>query len=78
MRMWAITKVGKKASKSIQMPDDDERRVLNLMHDYKSASTEDVSLSLGITETRALAILSKLSNGHMIVEVTKEDTYGSF
>jgi predicted transcriptional regulator len=78
MRMWAITKVGKKASRNIQTPDDDERRVLNLMHDYKMASTEDVSMSLNISETRALAVLNKLANGRMVVETTKEDSYGSF
>ena len=78
MRMWAITKVGKKASKNIQMPEDDERRVLNLMHDYKMASTEEVSASLGISETRALAVLNKLASSRMVVETTKEDSYGSF
>jgi hypothetical protein len=48
------------------------------MHDYKMASTEDVSMSLNISETRALAVLNKLANGRMVVETTKEDSYGNF
>lgn len=78
MRMWAITKVGKRASRDIQVPDSIDKQVLNFMHEFRTATTEDVANGNGISNSRACTVLGKLSNRGLIVEMTKEDRNGDF
>lgn len=73
MRMWAITKLGKRASSSVQQPDSEEKKVLNLMHEYRVASTDDVSVGLGIPFSKASNSLGKLRSRGLIEELTKND-----
>jgi predicted transcriptional regulator of viral defense system len=71
MRMWAITKLGKKASSSVQYADSEEKQVLNFMHEYRVASTEDVSTGLGLQSSRASNILGKLRSRGLLEELTR-------
>lgn len=73
MRMWAITKVGKRASRDIQVPDSIDKQVLNFMHEFRTATTDDVANGNGISTSRASTVLGKLSSRGLVVEMTKED-----
>jgi hypothetical protein len=76
MRMWAITKLGKKASSSVQHADSEEKEVLNFMHEYRVASTDDVHIGLGIPLSKASNCLGRLKSRGLVEELTRGDSGG--
>ena len=73
MRLYAITRAGKKISGNIVAPKGEETSVLQYLHEIGRATPEEVASGVGVRIRRAGKILIKLERRGLITELTKKD-----
>jgi len=58
--IWTITKLGKRIASDISSKKDLELEILRFLHSNGASSTEDIALSIGVSESRALSKLRSM------------------
>jgi len=70
LRVWALTKLGKRLSGDISLKSDDETDVLRALHDQRRATTESVCEATGRRKNTTLVLLKKLKSKGLVKELT--------
>jgi len=70
LRVWALTKLGKRLSGDISLKSDDETDILRALHDQKRTTTESVMETTGMRKTTTIVLLKKLKNKGSVKELT--------
>lgn len=73
MRLFAITRAGKKISGNIVAIKGEQTAVLQYLHDANRGTIEDIASGTALTNRRAGKVLSKLEKRGLVTELTKKE-----
>ena len=73
MRLFAITRAGKKISGNIVAVKGEQTAVLQYLHDANRGTVEDIASGTALTPRRAGKVLSGLEKRGLVTEITKKD-----
>jgi len=76
LRVWSLTKLGKRLSGDISLKSDDETDILRALHDQRRATTESVMEATGRRKTTTLVLLKKLKSKGLVKELTGSSSGG--
>lgn len=70
LRIWALTKLGKRVSGDISLKSDEETDILRALHDQRRATTESICEATGRKKSKVLVLLKRLKSKGLIKELT--------
>jgi len=70
LRVWALTKLGKRLSGDISLRQDDETDILRALHDQRRATTESICETTGRRKQKVLVLLKRLKSKGLVKELT--------
>ena len=71
LRIYAITKAGRRISGNIASPKGEKTEVLQYLHDVNNSTIEDVASGTGLGSSRTSAVLRSLEKKGLVKEITR-------
>ncbi len=70
LRVWGLTKLGKRLSGDISLQRDDETDILRALHDQRRATTESICETTGRRKGKVIVLLKRLKSKGLVKELT--------